>query len=499
MVEALEMALCLPLSISNPKPVASLSSSFVHGGTKPSFFSINEKLKTGNRLQSISVSISCSSIKLVRDRTLDRHVAMKYRVRFVQKLKTLLLSKSKHYIPVHILCKCRSYLGLPKPRSVLSMIHRYPSIFELFNIPWPPKPLYATKLHPQLCVRLTPAAAAVAAEELAFQSSISNLLAAKLQKLLMLSSRRQLLLSKLVHFAPHLGLPPNFRSRLCNDHPDKFRTVDTPYGRALELVSWDVNLGKPLPPPASHDPGFIVDRPLKFKQLRLRKGLNLKRRHQNFLLRFEEMAEVCPYRNPAEAFAKESLEAEKRACALVREVLAMTVEKRTLIDHLTHFRKEFGFPNKLRGMIIRHPELFYVSLKGERHSVFLVEGFGEKGNLLEKEEILSIQDKWMDLARESKRMRQERRKGRFSKDIGSLNGTDQDNSDTDDDYDDNIGIDNFENGYDDGFEDIFEELDFEADDDQGDKIFSPSNYGEFWTAKPFPIQHGLDEPQMQPW
>ncbi|KOM29411.1 hypothetical protein LR48_Vigan665s000100 [Vigna angularis] len=74
------MALCLPLSFSNPKPVASLSSSFVHGGTKPASFSINEKLKTGNRLQNVSVSISCSSIKLVHDRALDKHVVMKYRV-----------------------------------------------------------------------------------------------------------------------------------------------------------------------------------------------------------------------------------------------------------------------------------------------------------------------------------------------------------------------------------------------------------------------------------
>ncbi|CAJ1958829.1 unnamed protein product [Sphenostylis stenocarpa] len=493
------MALCHPLSFSNPKPVASLSSSFVPGGTKPSYFSINEKLKTGNNLRYISFSISCSSIKLVRDRTLDRHVVMKHRIRFVQKLKTLLLSKPKHFIPVHILCKCRSYLGLPKPRSILSMIHRYPSIFELFNIPWPPKPVYATRLHPQLCVRLTPAAAAVAAEELNFQSSLSNTLAGKLQKLLMLSSRRQLLLSKLVHFAPHLGLPPNFRSRLCNDHPDKFKTVDTPYGRALELVSWDVNLSNPLPPPASCDPGFIVDRPLKFKQLRLRKGLNLKRSHRDFLLRFEEMPEVCPYRNPAETFAKASLEAEKRTCALIREVLAMTIEKRTLIDHLTHFRKEFGLPNKLRGLILRHPELFYVSLKGQRHSVFLVEGFGEKGNLLEKDEILSIQDKWMDLARESKIMRRERRKGRLGKDIGRLNETDQNNYDSDDDYDDNIEIDNFKNGYDDGFEDIFEELDFETeDDDQDNKVLAQNNYGEFWTAGPFPI-HGLDEAEMQPW
>ncbi|KOM55863.1 hypothetical protein LR48_Vigan10g175500 [Vigna angularis] len=81
------MALCLPLSFSNPKRVASLSSSFVHGGTKPSSFSINEKLKTGNRLQNVSVSISCSSIKLVHDRALDKHIVMKYRVRESKRMR----------------------------------------------------------------------------------------------------------------------------------------------------------------------------------------------------------------------------------------------------------------------------------------------------------------------------------------------------------------------------------------------------------------------------
>ncbi|XWS09271.1 hypothetical protein CRYUN_Cryun40dG0071600 [Craigia yunnanensis] len=91
-----------------------------------------------------------------------------------------------------------------------------------------------------------------------------------------------------------------------NDHPDKFKIVDTSYGRALELVSWDPELAIPL----------------KLPQVNL--------------------------------FAKSSIEAEKRACGVVREVLGMMVEKRTLIDHLTHFRKEFGLPNKLRAMIVRH-------------------------------------------------------------------------------------------------------------------------------------------------
>lgn len=157
--------------------------------------------------------------------------------------------------------------------------------------------------------------------------------------------------------------------------------------------------------------------------LRLRKGLNLKRRHQDFLIKFEELPDVCPYNTSSEEFVKETIEAEKRACAVVREVLGMTVEKRTLIDHLTHFRKEFGFPNKLRGMIVRHPELFYVSVKGLRDSVFLTEGYDDKGRLLKNDETSALKDQLMGLVRESKRMRREKRIG------DTMNGSDIRDSD----------------------------------------------------------------------
>ncbi|CAK7348905.1 unnamed protein product [Dovyalis caffra] len=424
------------------------------------------------------LSISCSPPKIVRDVSLDKHVVRQNRIRFVQKLKTLLLSKPKHYIPLHILSKCRSYLSLSKPCSIRSMIYRYPSIFEIFRMPTPPLPENATKSYYQLCVRLTPAAEALAAQELRLQSEISTDLANKLQKLLMLSSHRRLVLSKLVHLAPDLGLPANFRSRLCNDHPDKFRTVDTSYGRALELVSWDEQLAIPLSvPKVSRD--LIVDRPLKFKQLRLRKGLNLKRRHQDFLIKLGELPDVCPYSTCLEEFAKESIEAEKRACAVVREVLAMTVEKRTLIDHLTHFRKEFGLSNKLRGMIIRHPELFYVSVKGLRDSVFLVEGFDEKGKLLQNDRTSVIKNQLMKLVSDAKRMRRERRqRGKYGND-DTVDSNDVDENDE--------LLDTFDD-YDDGFENVFEsedsglDYDFIDNDDGYNEFEGHVKNGELWTA-----------------
>ncbi|KAE8734087.1 ubiquitin-like-specific protease ESD4-like isoform X1 [Hibiscus syriacus] len=479
-----------------------LSSSFLQS-PNPSFITLG-KNKTSfqnvyGKPRSSSLSVSCSSIKIVRSAPLDKHVVKQNKIRFVQKLKTLLLSKPKHFIPIHILAKCRAYLCVDKPRSILSMIYRYPTIFELFTIPMPETPLNATKSGYQLCVRLTPAAKSIAMRELSLKSAMSGFLANKLQKLLMLSSHRRLLLSKLVHLAPHLGLSPNFRSRLCNDHPDKFKVVDTSYGRGLELVDWDPELAVPMKsPPMDH--GLIVDRPLKFKQLKLRKGLNLKRRHREFLMKFDEVPDVCPYNSSLEDFAMSFIEAEKRACGVVREVLGMMVEKRTLIDHLTHFRKEFGLPNKLRAMIVRHPELFYVSLKGMRDSVFLVEGFNDKGVLLEKDESLVIRDQLMALVAEGKQIRREKRKARI---YGAIDG-DHDSNDNveveDADYDDS--------DYDDGFENLFNsedsdlDYDFHDDDSGSSMLYANGANAEFWTAD-FPFasnrNSGDDNRDSEPW
>lgn len=481
------MELSLPSSLQRNWPISSLNSSFLPHYPPCLLGMVKKNCKINKISQNISFSISCSSVKTVRCPSLDRHVVKQNKIRFVQKLQTLLLSKPKCYIPIHILYKCRSYLSLSKPRSILSMIHRYPTIFELFSIPTPPLPVNATKSLLQLCVRLTPAAAALAAQELSLKSAISDSLAAKLQKLLMLSSHHRLLLSKLVHLAPDLGLPPNFRSRLCNDHPNKFKTIDTSYGRALELVSWDQDLAKPLSSPKVQSRELIVDRPLKFNQLTLRKGLNLKRRHQDFLLKFKEIPDVCPYNTPVSDLPKESIGAEKRACLVVREVLGMMVEKRTLIDHLTHFRKEFVLPNKLRGMIMRHPELFYVSLKGQRDSVFLVEGFDDKGALLEKKETLVIKEKLMELVSESKRLRRERRNAR-------INNTEIGDASDEFEYDDN------DDDYDDGFQSLFESEDLYLDDD-GDEKVETVDYrenGQFWTVDAHSVLGGWKQP-MEPW
>ncbi|CAA7034994.1 unnamed protein product [Microthlaspi erraticum] len=466
---------------SSPEKLFFLSSFFLPS-LPPEIRRCNLVTKTSSKkFRSLSLDVSCSAHKIVRSPSLDKHVVKQYRVRFVQKLKTLLLSKPKHFIPIQILYKCRSYLCIENPRTIVSMIRRYPTIFELFTTPTPHLPINATKPLSQLCVRMTSAASSLAMQELNLKSEISDKLATKLQKLLMLSSHRRLLLSKLVHIGPDFGFPPNFRSRLCNDYPDKFKTVDTSYGRALELVSWDPELAKQMPSPEV-DRRLIVDRPLKFKRLNLRKGLNLKRRHQDYLIRFRDSPDVCPYNTSTECLASESIEAEKRACAVVREVLGLTVEKRTLIDHLTHFRNEFGLPNKLRSLVVRHPELFYVSIKGTRDSVFLVEAYNDSGDLVEKDETSVIRERLLDLVQEGKRLRRERRrKGAILGDKSMKEKRqDDDNSDGE--------ISDLDDEYEDGFENLFDSEDsgveYHFDEEDGDEAWvSSGETVEYWSRK----------------
>ncbi|EPS68406.1 hypothetical protein M569_06363, partial [Genlisea aurea] len=426
--------------------------------------------------------LSSPPTKLVRDPRLDKHVVKQNRMRFVQKLKTLLLSKPKHFMHIRVLYKCRPFLSLPKPRSILSMIRRYPTVFELFMIPTPPTPFHAAGPLNQLCVRLTPAAAALAKRESDLKKNMSVFSAKKLQKLLMLAvPYHKLLLSKLVHLGTDLALPINFRSRLCNDHPDKFKVVETSYGHALELVSWDSDLANPLPY-REPEPALIVDRPLKFKRLVLRKGLNVKRAHRDYLMKFRELPDVCPYETDPSRLAKESpIMAEKRACAAAREVLAMTAEKRTLIDHLTHFRREFGFPNRLRAMLARHPETFYVSLKGDRDSVFLVEGYDGDGKLLEVDETVAIRDEMMKLIVEGKRMRKEKKRREY------IHGRIADEEEEEEEYGGSFDVDDDEDGDDEGFEDGLDDLfrleDRSSDDEEGSgELFLREEESHFWVA-----------------
>ncbi|KAI3965211.1 hypothetical protein MKW92_042949 [Papaver armeniacum] len=108
----------------------------------------------------------------------------------------------------------------------------------------------------------------------------------------------------------------------------------------------------------------VIDKTPKFNKVKLPKGLNLSKGELRRILKFKEV----PYISPNGHW----------------------------VDHLTHFREEFRFSQQLRGMLIRHADMFYVFSKGDRDSVFLREAYRDS-QLIEKDRLLLIKEKLRSL------------------------------------------------------------------------------------------------------
>ncbi|MFS7989043.1 putative plant organelle RNA recognition domain-containing protein [Helianthus anomalus] len=128
-------------------------------------------------------------------------------------------------------------------------------------------------------------------------------------------------------------------------------------------------------------------------------------------------------------------------------------------------------------MLLRHPELFYVSLKGQRDSVFLVEAYDDNGKLLKKDESSIIKDRLFDLVKEGKRMRRERR-------VSFKNGFNYGDTVINQDYD---SLDEIDDDLMEGLDDLFESDDGDSEiSDEEEEAASIESLrlaedGEFWS------------------
>ncbi|XWS32058.1 hypothetical protein CRYUN_Cryun23aG0128400 [Craigia yunnanensis] len=286
----------------------------------------------------------------------------------------------------------RRDLGLQRRRRFISLLRKFPGVFEIME-----EGAFSLRF------RLTTEAERLYVDELRVRNEMEGLLVVKLRKLLMMSLEKRIFLEKIAHVRTDLGLPLEFRDTICQRYPQYFRVVQTERGPALELTHWDPELAVSAAELAEEETraieleekNFIIDRPLKFNRIKLPKGLNLSKGEMRRLCQFRDMPYISPY-SDFSGLRSGTPEKEKHACGVVHEILSLTVEKRTLVDHITHFREEFRFSQQLRGMIIRHPDMFYVSLKGDRDSVFLREAY-HNSQLIDKDPLLLIKEKFRSL------------------------------------------------------------------------------------------------------
>ncbi|XP_047957080.1 protein ROOT PRIMORDIUM DEFECTIVE 1-like [Salvia hispanica] len=113
-----------------------------------------------------------------------------------------------------------------------------------------------------------------------------------------------------------------------------------------------------------------------------------------------------PYWSPYEdvsGYDMRSLEAqrrmEKRAVAMIHELLTLTGEKKMTLERIARFRMMMDLPKKLKEFVLQHQGIFYLSTRGNHvklHTVFLKDAY-RKGELVEPNELYLARRKLAEL------------------------------------------------------------------------------------------------------
>ncbi|PIA27589.1 hypothetical protein AQUCO_07600038v1 [Aquilegia coerulea] len=291
-------------------------------------------------------------------------------------LMEVLKKEPEQIIPIRSLEQYRRQINLKKPYKISEFIQKSPKLFELYKdqrgVTW---------------CGMTKEAEELIEEEDAILESFGEKVAEYVTRFLMMSVDKRIPIDKIAHFRRDFGLPYDFRTNWAHKYPENFRVVkprdDVEY---LELVSWNpawavTELEKKvigineLDPPV---PGVLsLPFPMKFPP-------NYKKifRFGGKIEHFQKRSYLSPYAD-ARGLKAGSQEFDKRAIAVMHELLSFTMEKRLVTDYLTHFRKELIMPQKLMRLLLKHCGIFYVSERGKRLSVYLTEAY-DRSELIEK-------------------------------------------------------------------------------------------------------------------
>lgn len=211
------------------------------------------------------------------------------------------------------------------------------------------------------------------------------------RKLLMMSSKKRIPLSKLYHKRLLFGIPEDFRDQIAK-YPNYFKvTVEEDGKRVLELVNWD-----PLLAVSALEREFMVDedrvkKAFKFP-LKHRKSLDLEEDDMRKVNLLNTLPLVSPYSDGSK-FDLWTLEAEKYRVGVLHEFLSLTLEKRASIHHIVEFKEELCLTKHTYQMLLKQPRTFYLAGTEMNWVVFLKDAYGEDGVLINKDPQVVFNDK----------------------------------------------------------------------------------------------------------
>ncbi|XP_058088175.1 protein WHAT'S THIS FACTOR 9, mitochondrial [Magnolia sinica] len=307
-------------------------------------------------------------------------------------------------IPISAISKLK--FQFDAPTKVCKFIRQYPSFFEEFrgepnNLPW---------------FRLTHEAIDLDREEWAVYRDRRPELAARLRRLILMSKEKKLPLSVIRGMGWYLGLPNDFIQNPDGD----FEFVEMGDGvQGLRAVNSGEDVISVVQRNAVARMGCLAgpNSPIAFP-LFPSKGLRLKRKIEVWLDEFQKLPYVSPYEDSSHLRADTDV-SEKRAVGILHELLSLFVDHAAERRKLICLRKHLRLPQKFSEVFVRHPHIFYLSLKNKTCTVILKEAYS-KDSAIEKHPILEVRKKYIELMDKSKTILRDRRSRKPAAEIEDL-------------------------------------------------------------------------------
>ncbi|KAA8528289.1 hypothetical protein F0562_035644 [Nyssa sinensis] len=292
--------------------------------------------------------------------------------KFLTKSKDFLSKQPEHVLRLDDAGKLYRELGFPRGRKVLRSIQRHPLLFETYR-------------HDdgKMWFGFTDFMETLLQEEKSILESMEIDRVTTVRKLLMMSAKKRIPLSKIYHCRSLFGIPEDFRDRIVN-YPNYFKIVVEDDGkRVLELVNWD-----PLLAVSALEREFMLDedrvkKAFKFP-IKHGKSLDLDEDDARKLNLLNTLPLVSPYSDGSELDLW-TLEAEKYRVGLLHEFLSLTLEKRASIHHIVEFKEEFSLTKHTYQMLLKQPRTFYLAGTEMNWAVFLRDAYDDGGVLINKD------------------------------------------------------------------------------------------------------------------
>ncbi|XP_058096343.1 protein WHAT'S THIS FACTOR 1 homolog, chloroplastic [Magnolia sinica] len=305
--------------------------------------------------------------------------------RFITRTKSFLSNQPDHILLLDEAGKLHRELGFPRGRKVARSIERHPSLLQLYR-----------HTDGKIWLGFTDLMEDLLQEENSIMDVLEQSRVTTVRKLLMMSSKHRIPLSKIHHCRHLFGIPDDFRDRALK-YPDYFRVaIDSGGTRVLELVEWD-----PFLAVSALERDFVLDedrvkRTFKF-EVAHRKSLNLDDGDKRRLDEVSTLPLVSPYSEGSD-LKLWSVEAEKYRVGVLHEFLSLTLEKRASIHHIVEFKEEFSLTKHTYQMLMKQPRAFYLAGTEMNWTVFLRDAYGNDGVLKVKDPQVVFNEKMYRLA-----------------------------------------------------------------------------------------------------